>query len=191
VQYARLLRVSNRYAEALAQLQAARSVDPASALVLSHLAWTYFVAGQMDSALVEMRHAVETDSTNLSTRYFAERVYLKSNRRAEAHAIAFGYPDGYGLAKTGDTLRARQLLHELDARPPAWGDETQRAMTYLGLGDTANALSALERASDAKELWLITSDLGDPAYDPIRASTRFGKLLERVGLAEYLATRTR
>jgi len=185
VQYARLLRVSNRYAEALAQLQAARSVDPASALVLSHLAWTYFVAGQMDSALVEMRHAVETDSMNLSTRYFAERVYLKANRLAEAHAIAVGYPDGYGLARTGDTLRARELLRGLDARPPRWGDETQRAMTYLGLGDTASALLALERASDAKELWLITSDLGDPGYDPIRGSARFRKLLDRVGLARY------
>jgi len=191
VQYARLLRVSNRYDEAVAQLQAARSVDPASALVLSHLAWTYFVAGQLDSALVEIRHAVETDPTNLSTRYFAERVYLKSNRLAEAHAIAVGTPDGYGLAKTGDTLGARQLLRGLDARPPTWGDETQRAMTYLGLGDTARALSALERASDAKELWLITSDLGDPGYDPIRGSARFRRLLERVGLGDYISAFTR
>jgi len=192
VQYARLLRVSGRYAEALAQLQAARSVDPASAVVLSHLAWTYLVAGQMDSALVEIRHAVETDSTNLSTRYFAERVYLKSKRLVEAHAIAVGYPDGYGLAKTGDTSAARQLLRGLDARAPAWGDETQRAMTYLGLGDTAQALSALERATAAKELWLITSDLGDPAYDRIRESARFRRLLERVGLAaDYPPVKTR
>jgi len=187
VQYARLLRVSNRYADALMQLRAARSVDPASALVLSHLAWTYFVAGQMDSAIVEMRHAVETDPTNLPTRYFAERVYLdpRINRLADARAIAAGYPDGYGLAKSGDTLGARQLLRSLDARSPQWGDETQRGMTYLGLGDTAKALSALERASDAKELWLITSDLGDPGYDPIRGSARFRTLLERVGVAGY------
>jgi len=187
VQYARLLRVSNRYADALVQLKAARSVDPASALVLSHLAWTYFLAGEKDSARVEMRHAVETDPTNLSTRYFAERLYLDqaSPRIAEAHAIAVTYPDGYGLAKTGDTLRARQLLQSLDARPPQWGDETQRGMTYLGLGDTTNAMSALERASDAKELWLITSDLADPAYDRIRASARFRRLLERVGVAVY------
>ena len=188
VQYARLLRVSNRYREALAQLQAARSVDPASALVLSHLAWTYFVAGQLDSARVEMGHAVETDPTNLPTRYFAERVYLSENRLAEAHAIAATTPDGYGLAKTGDTLAARQLLAGLDARPPVWGDETQRGMTYLGLGDTAKAISALERASDAKELWLITSDLGDPGYNPIRGSARFAKLLERVGVARFYPT---
>ena len=187
VQYARLLRVSNRYTDALEQLQAARSADPASALVLSHLAWTYFVDGLIDSARVEMRHAVETDPTNLPTRYFAERVYLdpRIHRLAEARAIAEAYPDGYGMAKTGDTLGVRHLLDSLDARPPQWGDETQRAMTYLGLGDTARALSALERASDAKELWLITSDLGDPGYDPIRASARFRRLLERVGVAQF------
>jgi serine/threonine-protein kinase len=185
VQYARLLRVSNRFPEALAQLRAAKGVDPASALVLSHLAWTYFVAGQMDSARVEIRHAVETDPTNLPTRYYAERVYLKDNRLAEAKAIAIATPDGFGMAKTGDTVDARQLLRSLDARPPQWGDETQRGMTYLGLGDTASALTALERASDAKELWLITSDLGDPGYDPIRESARFRKLLERVGVAGF------
>jgi hypothetical protein len=61
-------------------------------------------------------------------------------------------------------------------------------MTYLGLGDTAKAISALERASDAKELWLITSDLGDPGYNPIRGSARFAKLLERVGVARFYPT---
>ena len=58
-------------------------------------------------------------------------------------------------------------------------------MTYHGLGDTASALSAFERATDEKELWLITSDLGDPGYDPIRGSARFRRLLERVGVARY------
>jgi predicted Zn-dependent protease len=48
VQYARLLRVTNRNAEALTQLQAARSADPASAL-REPPAWTYFVLGQMDA----------------------------------------------------------------------------------------------------------------------------------------------
>jgi len=57
--------------------------------------------------------------------------------------------------------------------------------TYLGLGDTANALSALERATDAREMWPLTMEDYSPIRDPIRASARFRKLLERVGLAEY------
>jgi len=66
-----------------------------------------------------------------------------------------------------------------------WGDETQRAFTYLGLGDTASALSALERATDAREIWPLTGPIPGASYDPIRRSARFRELLKRVGLADY------
>ena len=67
----------------------------------------------------------------------------------------------------------------------------QRAYIHLGLGDTANALSALERATDAKELWPTVMEEYSPATDPIRASARFHKLLERVGLAASPVARIR
>jgi TolB-like protein/Tfp pilus assembly protein PilF len=191
VQYSRMLRNTARYAEALVQLRAARSVDPASALVLSHMAGTYMLTGQVDSALTEIRRALETDSTNYTTVLYATRVYLKTNRLEEAHAIAVSHDDGYGLAKSGDVEGARQLLRRLDARPRAWGDETQRAQIHLGLGDTASALSALERATDARELWPVSGDLAEPMYDVVRGSARFRKLLQHVGLAEYLASNPR
>jgi hypothetical protein len=94
-------------------------------------------------------------------------------------------PRGYILAKSGDVDGARQLLRRLDAGPPAWGHESQRAFTYLGLGDTASALSALERATDAKEIWPLMASIGGAPYDPIRRSARFRDLLKRVGLADY------
>jgi hypothetical protein len=71
------------------------------------------------------------------------------------------------------------------------GDESQRAYTYLGLGDTANALSALERATDAKKIWPLSMEETNPALDAICTSARFRKLLERVGLAEYPVARAR
>lgn len=57
------------------------------------------------------------------------------------------------------------------------GDEATRALTYLGLGDTAQALSALERATDAGESWGVP--VRQEPYDAIRKSARFRKLLER------------
>jgi hypothetical protein len=98
---------------------------------------------------------------------------------------------GYYLAMSGDTAAARELLRRLDARPPAWDDQTKRAFTYLGLGDTTNALSALERATDARELWANYPSVTDRMFDPIRKSARFRRLLERVGLGEYISTLTR
>jgi len=190
LQYGRLLRNSGRYREALTEMQEARRLDPASVVVLSQMSSDYRLNGQPDSARVESRRALETDSTSPLAKVSAIRVYLASDRLQEAHAIAVGLPEAmwgraYFLAKSGDAEGARQSLGSLDARPPAWGDETDRAWAYLGLGDTANALSALERATVAKELWPLISEEMNPALDPIRRSARFRVLLQRVGLAEY------
>jgi TolB-like protein/tetratricopeptide (TPR) repeat protein len=190
VQYSRVLVTSGRPTEALTQIRAARALDPASALVLSHMAYAYLRSGQTDSALAEARRAFETDSTNLTTLIHGARIDLAMNRLKEAHALAMRLPPatapvGYQLAKSGDVTGARQLLERLDARPPEWGDETQRAFTYLGLGDTANALAALERATTAGELWPSDAGPTDEMYDSIRHSARFRVLIDRIGLGRF------
>lgn len=196
LQYGRLLGNSGRHREALTEMQEARRLDPASVVVLSHMSFDYGLNGQLDSALVESRRALETDSTSPLAMASAIHAYLAKDRLQEAHALAVRLPEAmwgraYVLAKSGDAERARQSLGRLDARPPAWGDESDRAWAYLGLGDTANALSALERATVAKELWPLVSEEMIPALDPIRRSARFHKLLERVGLADYPVARAR
>ena len=196
LQYGRLLGNSGRYREALTEMQKARRLDPASVVVLSHMSFDYRLNGQLDSALVESRRALETDSTSPLAKASAIHAYLAKDRLQEARALAVSLPEAmwgraYGLAKSDDAERARQSLRRLDARPPAWGDETDRALAYLGLGDTANALPALERATDAKELWPLGMEEFIPAKDPIRRSARYRKLLERVGLADYPVARAR
>ena len=44
--------------------------DPASAVVLSHMAHAYYLNHQLDSALVESGRALENDSTNITSRGF-------------------------------------------------------------------------------------------------------------------------
>jgi serine/threonine-protein kinase len=190
VQYSRLLASSGRPTEALTQIRAARALDPASALVLSHMANAYRINGRLDSAVAEARRAFETDTTNLTTLLHGAAIYLAMNRPKEAHALVMRLPPatppvGYQLAKSGDVAGARQLLERLDARPPQWGDETQRAFTYLGLGDTARALAGLGRATTAGELWPSDAGLNDEMYDTIRHSARFRVLIDRVGLGRF------
>ena len=196
VQYARVFRDSGRFTDALSQLRVARDLDPASALVLSQMSTTYMESGQLDSAVVESRRALETDSTNYTTRLSAAWAYYRSGRTEQARALTVQLPEnyegrGYLMAKLGDVEGARQVIRSLDARPTVWGDETRRALTYLGLGDTAHALSALERATDAGEIWPTNIPVPQEPYDAIRKSARFRVLLERVGLGEYLPALTR
>ena len=196
LQYARVLYGSHRFDEALKQLRTAHEIDPASAPILSHLVSVYYLMGRMDSAVVEAGRALETDSTNITTLIWAAAVYTRSNRFAEARSILAHVPDrtfskGFQLAKAGDLEGARQLLHAMEARRPAeWGDESRRAFAYLGLGDTASALTAFERATAANELWPLSMPVADPTYDSIRRSARFRELLERVGLREYIPALT-
>jgi tetratricopeptide (TPR) repeat protein len=191
VQYGRLLRASGQHAEALAQLREARLQDPASALVLSHIAGVYLRSGQLDSALVEARRAMAMDSTNLTTLLFTGVAYFRNNRPQEGRAVMGPLGDndfyGYELAKSGEVDSARQMIRRMEAAPKRRNNGGV-AYIYLGLGDTANALSALERATDAKELWAISSDLQDSAFDGIRRSARYRAILKRVGLTDYLAS---
>ena len=96
----------------------------------------------------------------------------------------------YVLAKTGDLEAAREELRKLDAQPRP-GQDGRRAEIYLGLGDTASALSALERATDAKDLWPLSLGPGAQSYDAIRRSARFRAMLVSVGLGDYVSAFTR
>ncbi len=189
VQYGRHFLFRGRYAEALTQLRSARTEDPASALVLGWMSYAYYLDRQMDSALVESRRALENDSVPFSSSGLGALVRLGNNLPGEAHQLAArfrrtrGVAD-YIIAKSGDTAGARQRLEELDAETPqSWLAETSRAYMYLGLGDTAKALSALERATEAKEIWFVQVSVFDPMFDSVRKSARFREILRRIGLA--------
>jgi Flp pilus assembly protein TadD len=178
-----------RTAEAMSQLRSARAEDPASAVVLSHISYVYYLDGQMDSALVESRRALENDSANMTSTGLGALVRLGLNLPEEARKLIDRAPrafsaNTYVIAKSGDITEARRRLQEMDAQTPQpWMAETKRAYAYLGLGDTARALSALERATDGKEIWPFHFGWTDPIYASIRGSARFQTLLRRVGLA--------
>jgi TolB-like protein/tetratricopeptide (TPR) repeat protein len=188
VQYGRYLRFRGRWTESMREFQAARAQDPSSSLVLGHMAYAYYLTQQLDSALVESRRSLENDSLNMSSRGFGAQVQLANKNPDSARALALKTPAGFGnteyvIAKSGDTATARQRLRNLDAQSPQpYGAEVRRAQTYLGLGDTASALSALERAVKMQYPWAAGFGVFDPMYDSIRGSARFQALVRQVGL---------
>jgi len=89
----------------------------------------------------------------------------------------------YVLAATGDRAGAAATVRELEARPRGeWSVATGLSYAYLGLGDTARALSALETAARAGERPYLT--FVDPMFDPLRRSPRFAAVVRRLGLDE-------
>ncbi len=194
LQYARHLMMRGRPREALGQLRTAKVEDPASAVVLSITAYAYYLDGQMDSALVEGRRALENDSTNLTAVGLGANILLANGREEEAVRLVTRFPNlsnfpalGYVLARSGNAAEAiRRLREEAAVVPRPWMAESKRALTYLGLGDTAAALSALERATDAGEIWTSNILVIDPIWAPIRDSPRYRSILRQNGLADAL-----
>jgi len=188
VQYGRYMLHTGRGAEALKQFLTARRTEPASALVSSWVAYTYYMLGQIDSAVVESARAFQNDSTNYTTLQSGAQARVKAGDFAGARDLVSRLSQSdrvtlWVLAATGDTATALGRLRELERkRPPPWLAATARAYVMFAIGDTTEAMAALERATEANELWPASGSLLDPIYDPVRSSARFQALLRRVNL---------
>jgi serine/threonine-protein kinase len=188
VQYARHLLFRGRTRDGLRQLLAVRNEDPASALLLSWISYAYYLEGNLDSALVESRRAMDNDSLNYTTLALGTIVRIGAGRKSEAWDIIrragqMVVHHTWVLAKSGDTAAARTRMAAEDAEHPQPSlAHTRRALGHLGLGDTAAALTSLERATEAGEIWTSLQPVTDRLYDDLRLSPRFQALLRRVGL---------
>jgi len=188
VQYGRYMLHQGRAADALKQFLIARRTEPASALVSSWVAFTYLLQGEMDSALVESVRAFQNDSTNYTTLQLGATVRVKRGDFAGARDLVnrlspYDSRTLWALAAIGDTATALERLRKLERKHPTpWLAATTRSYVMLAIGDTTEAMAALERATDANELWPAFPGVLDPIYDPIRSSARFHALLRRVHL---------
>jgi hypothetical protein len=121
-------------------------------------------------------------------------IVLADGRPAEARALArtkLGLPfngiAAYVLGATGDTAGAAGIVRELEARPRGeWHVARSLSYAYLGLGDTARALTALEASARAGESPVIP--LMDPMFDRVRGSARFAAAVRLFGLDERILT---
>jgi len=181
VAYGRYLVMAGRPAEALAQLREGKRVERISPLISAWIAYAYYATGQMDSAYAESQKAIQLDSTFLPAANGAMLVRLAEGRLDEARRVALRTPAGvmtnapYVLAKAGDTASAKRLVHAMEsATPRPWFADPATAGLALALGDSAAALSALERSQRTSgPIWAEYMGVFSPAYDLVRQSPRF------------------
>jgi serine/threonine-protein kinase len=198
VSYARYLITIGRPADAIVQLKDARKVERVSSLVSAWLAYAYYYNGQLDSAIAESEKAIQ-DSTLLAAANVVSRIRLVQGKPDEARRVALAVPTTvmtdapYVLAATGDTAGANRVVREVESRtPPPWYVDAMKATVQLAVGDTANALTSLERcARSAGPVWLEYFLVSDPVYDRVRQSPRFIALVRQANLDPgAFATRT-
>lgn len=88
VQYGRFLLFRGQIDAGLRQFLIARATEPASAVVRSWTSYSYYLQGNMDSALVESARALQSDSTNITTLAFGANVLLASGDVAGARNLS-------------------------------------------------------------------------------------------------------
>jgi TolB-like protein/Tfp pilus assembly protein PilF len=197
-QYARFLLYTARTREAKAEIDRAQKLEPYSAVISSWVVALLSLLGQHEAALAESRRAFEMDSTSAPVIQFSTYAYIAAGKNADARRIAerstlktapfiseLAYADGV----SGDRDSALRIAREFEAQHPRpWFSELVIAVAHLSVGDTARALDALERATDAHEIWPSFTPLCDYSFDPLRTSPRFAALIRRVGLDDRLFT---
>jgi len=93
---------------------------------------------------------------------------------------------GHLYATSGRRREALRLLHDLEAQSKSgYVSSLDIATVRLGLGDTAGALTRLDRAVQDHDGGLVFLAV-DPRYDPVRQNPRFLCLLRRIGFPDSL-----
>ena len=197
--YGEMLLLNARIDEAIAQLRRATELDPLSPVGFASYGLALGIGKRDVQAQAAVRHALDLDSTLLVSRMMAGTVELYANRidnairqleparkLDESNPFTLGVL-GYAYGKGGRTAEARRIAQQLEAAAAKQNSASgAAARVYLGLGDTARALTMLERAAVQHDISFSTEVLAEPFFDPIRHSPRFAAVVTRVGLDKRL-----
>ena len=96
--------------------------------------------------------------------------------------FAFNGTTAYVLQSIGDTARAAKIRKSLDAASDTiWMIHTARAFAHLAT-DTAKALTEIEAALAAREIFPSWLPFMERIYYPVRNSARFAAVVRGYGL---------
>ena len=103
---------------------------------------------------------------------------------SEVPLIPFNGQTAYHLELAGEKQRAAAIRRSLMQTPDTvWMVHLGRVWALLGINDTEGALAELEAAVDRRETVASWLPFEDPAFDPIRQTPRFARVIERIGLS--------
>ena len=161
-----------RTPEALSWARRAQELDPL-ALHGIEIGWILFHARRYDEAIRELRTVLTIEPESPMALWFLGFALIGAESSAVLGVLVRAY------ARAGRRAEALRVLDELHRRRKAGYVPTAAFLNaYLGLGDTEEAFTWLERA--AEERSNMTQFLKvHPFFDPLRGDPRFAAFLRR------------
>jgi tetratricopeptide (TPR) repeat protein len=187
--YALVLAYTGRAAEARAEAEQARQLDPTSMIINNLVAIMLFESRDYGGSLAQARRALEMNPSSDLPRIWIAISCVQLGKFAEALAALdkSSTQNGQGvrvsvLAASGDRVAARKLLAEIEKRFEV--DPLPRgvlARAYLTLGERDRALHWLEEAVEERDPTVFSLKVNSD-WDSIRSEPRYHKLLKRMNL---------
>ncbi|MEO5820911.1 MAG: protein kinase [Vicinamibacteraceae bacterium] len=188
--YAMFLVARDRMDAALAQVQSAVGLDPASLATRSALGMVWHYTGNQRQAERTFREVLDIDGRFSQARKGLVRTLLANKQYAQVFGLLDGWAQGstdpqdrfflaargIALAGSGQLQEARRIADDLLGSPKADG-EVDAASVLVALGDTSQALTLLKQAvtqRSARTLFLRH----DARFESMRADARFTQLLD-------------
>jgi Tfp pilus assembly protein PilF len=191
--YGRLLCITGRHSEGLAEIKRARELDPLNLRINAVEGEFLINAGKTDEALARLQKTLELDPNFWFAHMFIASAYIEKGMFTEAVAearkarelsgvgtqpIAFG---AYALAKSGKRVAARAALEELvRSSTKRYVPPYHIAMIYNGLDERAETFAWLERGYEQREPRMSFLKV-EPKWNNLHSDPRFQDLLRRVG----------
>jgi len=195
--YAECLSFQGRYADAMAESERARQLDPLSLIIATdHGAILYF-ARQYDRAIDQFNAVLAMEPSFSRAQYLLSYAYTEKGMFSEALAQEgagkWHQSDGtpvwdvlaYLHARSGHQAQARSEMAKWEQRnrKHSWPSADVILMAYVAMDEKDKALALLDQSYQNHSISLTTLKV-EPAFDPLRGDPRFQDLLRRVGLAK-------
>jgi TolB-like protein/DNA-binding winged helix-turn-helix (wHTH) protein/Tfp pilus assembly protein PilF len=181
-----LIRVG-RQAEALAEIERARQLNPLSLQINAVQGRILGLSNQNDRAIEKGRKALELDPGWAAGHWWLGLVYEQSRQYPEAiaefqRAISLSAANstflgalGHAYAASGQKTEATRILQQIQKLPPSrsFVSAFDIALLHVGLGHKDEAFLWLGKACDERDYWIGTLAV-DHRIAPLRSDPRFG-----------------
>ena len=194
VAYGIHLACREKFESALAEVERALELDPASLFPNFILGWLYGVSRRYDEA-VSQHMLVSQLAPDYGLPYFGLGLAYAGKGMFDDAIAHFTNANplkcrsllrgqlGYCYAMAGRREEALQEISALNERSPNYVSPVSFAAIYAGLNDPERALHHLERALEARDTSLPVNLL-NPEFDTLRSEPRFQAIRQRLGLTE-------
>ena len=182
-----------RAQESIAATTLAQELDPMSLMLSAAAGRPYYNARRYDDAIAQSLKTLELDSSFTRALFWLGLSYEATSRLPEAITTlerlvtlaplpVYQAALGHAYAVAGRPADAERVLEELHARGrTGYVSSFDIATIHAGLGNRAQALDWLERASEGRSTYLVFINV-DPRFDAYRAEPRFRELVRRMGI---------